>query len=89
MRNIQVITTVHELTGYVEHVKLKAQIELINDHIRPYNADKARRLISSLKKKCCGPVRKFSAPREFDLKVVPCTSEDFSELTQYLVREIN
>ena len=88
MKDTVVVTTLSEFDEYLQHREDLAQIEVINNHIRPFNANKARSLINAIKRNC-QPRRKGSTPREIKLRVVRgrVAEEDFSDLSQFIARE--
>ena len=87
MKDTLVMITVGDLAEYVSQREQEAKLEIVNDHIRPFSANKARKVISLIKKRKNEPVRKSSSPRELTVRVVKSTKDfDTNEITQYLVR---
>ena len=90
MKDCTVVMTLKDLVGYRNHVRLKAKLQVINDHVKPYNAKKAARLIAQAKKECCIPTtkkKKNQGPREFELTTRHVPEAEFADITQYLVVE--
>ena len=88
MKNTLVLVTLEELDDYVQHREDLAQIDVINDHIKPFSANKARSLIAAIKRKA-QPRRKGDTPREIKLRVVHGRVEEgeFENLQQFITRE--
>ena len=85
MKNITIITDMDSLVKYRDHAVKQAQIELINDHIRPFSATKARKLIKQLNAEQEVVVsRKKRSPQELTVKVVRGSVSE--EEVQFLVR---
>ena len=94
MKNTTVVMTLSDLADFVTFREKQAQLELVEDHIAPYNANKARSLVKKIKSRGLKPLngntrkRKVNtAPRELVVKVLRGREEDFSDIQQYLVRE--
>ena len=87
MKDTLVMITIADLSDYVDDAVKQASIELINDHIRPHSASKAKRLIQKLNEVEATPRRKSSTPRELTMRVVKATPQfDAEDVVQYLVR---
>ena len=90
MKDTLVVVSLSDLNNYVQHREDLAQIDLINDHIKPYSANKARSLIAAIKRGCSTiPRRKGSSPREIKLRVIQghVADGEFADLEQLMVRE--
>ena len=91
MENTLVLADFSDLRDFIQYTKDQAQIEIINDHIKPYSANKARSLIAAIKRGCNTVPRrkKGNAPREFKIRVVQGNVADgeFADLEQLMVRE--
>lgn len=86
MENTTVVMSMKDFVAYVEYREQKAQLELINDHIKPFNAKKASALINKIKGACSGRSRRKAEPRELVVKRHNVSKEDFSDIEQYIVR---
>ncbi len=90
MKDTLVVVTLDALNDYIQHRENQAQIDVINDHIKPYSANKARSLINAIKRgRNTVPRRKGSAPRELRLRVVRGRVQEgeFENLEQFIARE--
>lgn len=83
-RETQVVMSLKDLVNYVKDREDEAVIGFIEDHIEPFDAKEARRLVRKVRTKG----KKSRKPREINVRRVNLrgNEEDFSEIKQYLVR---
>jgi len=86
MENTTVVMSMKDFVAYVEYREQQAQLEIINNHIKPYNAAKAKSLINKLRGVVTGTSRKKASPKEIVVKRHNVSDKDYSELKQYIVR---